>query len=198
VRRARMQFRSPPSRGAKHDLCAAERMLKVRRLDTLWYLEPHRNFDKAHRMKTRILPMIGLILLAAATMAAADDIDEGRQIYLQHCASCHGLTAEGNGPLAPVLTTPPTNLRLLSERFGNPLPEDQIARFIDGRADVRAHGPRDMPVWGERFYAEDGSRGMVKERIAKLVAYLQSIQSRTHHASLKIKPGTNRAERAPL
>jgi len=54
-------------------------------------------------------------------------------------------------------------------RTGYPLPEDQIARFIDGRADVKAHGPRDMPVWGKRFYAEDGSKSLVKDRIAKLV-----------------------------
>ena len=64
---------------------------------------------------------------------------------LRYCA-CHGLTGEGNGPVARSLVTPPANLRLLSDRYGNPLPGDQVARFIDGRADVRAHGPRDMPV----------------------------------------------------
>ncbi len=34
---------------------------------------------------------------------------------------------------------------------GNPLSEDQVARYIDGRAEVKAHGPRGMPVWGSRF-----------------------------------------------
>jgi hypothetical protein len=53
--------------------------------------------------------------------------------------------------VAPALTTPPANLRRLSKRFGNPLPEDQVARFIDGRVEVKAYGPRDMPVWGARF-----------------------------------------------
>jgi hypothetical protein len=77
-------------------------------------------------------------------------------------------------------------LRLVSDRYGNPLPEDQIARFIDGRADVKAHGPRDMPVWGERFYLEtQGSEREVKHRIAKLVAYLQSIQTPNRQASRK-------------
>ena len=78
------------------------------------------------------------------------------------------------------MSTPPANLRLLSDRFGNPLPEDQVARFIDGRAEVKAHGPRDMPVWGERFYAETGSEREVRAMIAELVAYLQSIQSARH------------------
>jgi hypothetical protein len=56
------------------------------------------------------------------------------------------------------------------------LPEDRIARFIDGRGDVKAHGPRDMPVWGNRFYNEsDGDERKAQRRIAELVAYLQSI-----------------------
>ena len=48
--------------------------------------------------------------------------------------------------MARALTTPPANLRRLSERFGNPLPEDQVARYIDGRADIKAHGPRECDL----------------------------------------------------
>jgi mono/diheme cytochrome c family protein len=135
-------------------------------------------------LKRGTLPLVGLLLIAAAGLAAADDVAQGRALYLQHCASCHGLTADGHGPMASALTTPPANLRHLSERYGNPLPEDQIARYIDGRADVKAHGPRDMPVWGKRFYSEgQGSERQVQDMIAKLVAYLQSIQSGVRTAS---------------
>jgi mono/diheme cytochrome c family protein len=130
-----------------------------------------------------ITPFLGLLLLACtAAVAAADDVALGRQIYLERCASCHGLTGEGDGPVAPVLTTPPANLRRLSERFGNPLPEDQVARFIDGRAEIKAHGPRDMPVWGARFYAETHNERAVRAMIAELIAYLQSIQTGARHA----------------
>jgi len=116
---------------------------------------------------------IGLLLLAgSAALAAADDVALGRQIYFQRCASCHGISGEGDGPVAPALSTPPANLRLLSDRFGNPLPEDQVARFIDGRADVKAHGPRDMPVWGARFYAETHDERTVRAMITELIAYL--------------------------
>ena len=124
-----------------------------------------------------------LLVLVTSAAAYAGAIEEGRAIYLQYCASCHGLTGEGDGPVARSLSTPPANLRLLSEHYGNPLPEDQIARFIDGRAEVKAHGPRDMPVWGRRFYSETGSEREVKERIARLVAFLQSIQNGPRHAS---------------
>jgi len=94
----------------------------------------------------------------------------------------------GNGPLAATLTTPPANLCLLSQRFGNPLPQDIMELFIDGRADGKAHGPRDMPVWGERFYAEsNGDAAEIKQRIAKRIAFLQSIQTATRSALLKLE-----------
>ena len=116
--------------------------------------------------------------------AGYSDIEQGKAIYQRYCASCHGPKGEGNGPLASSLTTPPANLRQLSQRYGNPLPEDVIARFIDGRSDVKAHGPRDMPVWGQRFNAEtNGNAKEAKDRIAKLVAFLQSIQTSVRTAS---------------
>lgn len=119
--------------------------------------------------------------------------ERGRALYLQYCDSRHGLAGEGDGPVARALTTPPANLRRLSERYGNPLPEDQIARFIDGRADLKAHGPRDMPVWGKRFYYESGiDERTAQKRIAELVAYLQSIQTNIHQASLRRSVGAER------
>ncbi len=137
-----------------------------------------------HTSKRGILPLVGLLLIAATGTAAANEVAQGRAIFLQHCASCHGLTGEGNGPMARALNTTPANLRQLSDRYGNPLPEDKIARFIDGRADVKAHGPRDMPVWGKRFYSEgQGDERQVKDLIAKLVVYLQSIQTGAISAS---------------
>ena len=134
-------------------------------------------------IKTLTPLLAGFWMLSTLGAAMANDISDGRRIYDQYCASCHGPKGEGNGPLASSLTTPPANLRELSQRYGNPLPEDQIARFIDGRSDVKAHGPRDMPVWGTRFYVEsNGNKAEVHERIRKLVAYLQSIQSGTRTA----------------
>jgi mono/diheme cytochrome c family protein len=132
----------------------------------------------------RIAPVAILVLSLATVAGAGGNIEQGRADYSRYCASCHGEKGEGNGPLARVLTTPPANLRLLSHRFGNPLPEDQIAAYIDGRADVKAHGTRDMPVWGERFYAQSGGSDVqTRQRIANLVAFLQSIQTGAQTAS---------------
>jgi mono/diheme cytochrome c family protein len=126
---------------------------------------------------------LGFLLSGTVTIAAANEVKQGRALYVENCAPCHGLSGQGDGPLARELSTPPGDLRTLAERYGNPLPEDQVGRFIDGRADVKAHGPRDMPVWGKRFYMMDGGRGLAEDRIRELVAYLQSIQTNTAHAS---------------
>jgi mono/diheme cytochrome c family protein len=129
---------------------------------------------------------LGLLLVWPAAMAGSSDVAKGRALYLDHCASCHGLNGDGKGPVASALSTPPANLRRLSERYGNPLPVDQIARFIDGRADVKAHGPRDMPVWGEEVRKNpDGSTRKLRDWVADVVAYLQSIQKLAQQALLQ-------------
>jgi mono/diheme cytochrome c family protein len=140
-----------------------------------------------HFMKKSLSFALGMLsLIWVGGLATADEVAQGKALFMRYCASCHGPNGAGDGPLAASLSTPPANLRLLSLRFGNPLPQDVIARFIDGRADVKAHGSRDMPVWGYKFYAESGGdEAEVKERIAKLVAFLQSIQTGARTASLK-------------
>ena len=133
-----------------------------------------------------MLPVLGLLLLAAPALSKADDVSEGRKLYLRNCAACHGINADGNGPAAPALTTKAPDLRTLSARYGNPLPQDQIARFIDGRADVVAHGPRDMPVWGEKVWENPEGKGnqrQVTPKVAALIQYLQSIQKVGQNAS---------------
>jgi len=134
-------------------------------------------------------PCIAVALAAAsliflATIAFADDISEGRALYIQYCAACHGEKGDGHGPVAKSLKEAPGDLRRLGDRYGTPLPASQIARFIDGRDYVAAHGSREMPVWGERFEdiwtAKDSSQGNMHQRVMKIIAYLQTIQTGKH------------------
>lgn len=61
-----------------------------------------------------------------------------------------------------------------------PLPIGTIARYISGRQYVAAHRPRNMPVWGKRFYdvwtAKQSRNGDLQVQIREIVAYLNSIQ----------------------
>ena len=135
--------------------------------------------------KSRIVAAIAAApLIFIVTTAFADDVSEGRTLYVQYCAACHGEKGDGHGPVAKSLKEPTGDLRRLGERYGTPLPAAQIARFIDGRDYVAAHGSREMPVWGERFEdiwtAKDSSQGDMHQRVMKIIAYLQTIQTGKH------------------
>jgi mono/diheme cytochrome c family protein len=129
-----------------------------------------------------MVAVVATLSLASPVLAGGkDDIRDGQKYFVRYCASCHGTSGTGDGPVAKSLTKPPANLRLLSDKYGSPLPAARLAQLIDGRDAVRAHGTADMPVWGERLYTTgEGERGEVgiNEVIGKIVAYLDTIQDR--------------------
>jgi mono/diheme cytochrome c family protein len=106
----------------------------------------------------------------------------GRADYEQYCMACHGLAADGNGPIAPYMTPPPTDLRTIAARHGGVFPHAQLQAWIDGRDPIASHGTRDMPIWGKAFREESEldqlSETRVQGRIVLLVQYLESIQVR--------------------
>ena len=128
------------------------------------------------------------LLLAPLLLAASPGHDfrstgsgsMGRRLFERYCSACHGLDGRGQGPVALALRTPPADLTRIAKRRGGQFPVDEIAAYIDGRAGVRAHGSRDMPVWGERFSEEvgGGSSGeeVVHGNLLILMHYLQSLQ----------------------
>jgi len=106
----------------------------------------------------------------------------GAEMYQQYCASCHGTSADGQGPVAPALKTLPSDLTRIAARRGGDFPDSDIARWIDGRFDVVAHGPRDMPIWGRKFSdtIAEGTNpdDVVRGRALTLVEYLKTIQKK--------------------
>jgi len=106
---------------------------------------------------------------------------EGAKHYRSLCASCHGADGRGAGPVAPSLAKPPPDLTKIAERFDNHFPWEYVWLTIDGRAATAAHGPREMPVWGNALYYshrpfDAAARGRAEEQIKTIVAYLESIQ----------------------
>ena len=128
-----------------------------------------------------------LVALCGAAPAWAQTAEEklataGREEYLQYCASCHGTDGKGNGPIAEDLRVAPSDLTQISSRRDGVFPEAMIAEFIDGRRRVRAHGPGNMPVWGQRFDREVPTNPAgdiaIRGRIRPLIEYLRSIQAK--------------------
>jgi mono/diheme cytochrome c family protein len=121
------------------------------------------------------------MLLPDPAFAQTSPVGEaGRGQYLRYCASCHGESARGDGPVAPSLKTALPDLTTISARHNDVFPMGELAVYIDGRAMPAAHGSRTMPVWGEVLSEEavEGERGeeLVRGRVRMILIYLQSIQ----------------------
>ena len=135
-------------------------------------------------MVTELAPALIAVALAVATpkIAQADMEQTGEREFRSNCAVCHGIEARGDGPMADLFDPRPPNLTLLSRQNGGFFPYETVFDSIDGRSEVAAHGPRDMPVWGEALQASGDSLGLDREllaygRILALTRYLERLQA---------------------
>jgi len=101
-------------------------------------------------MRTASLICSMALLSWHATASAADYVAmSGKELYGRFCASCHGTTGRGDGPVAGAFKVEVPDLTLIARRAQGVYPRDRIAKIIDGRYILGAHGSRTMPVWGE-------------------------------------------------
>lgn len=147
--------------------------------------------------KLTVNGVLVLAFLAAAPAAGANSpavvdgarrpglgVELGHADFIAYCAACHGVGGRGDGTVAEFLTIEAADLTQLRKRNGGYFPRERMIEVIDGRADVKVHGPRDMPVWGDWFKGEAASSGarkatreeIVSERIDALIAYIETIQ----------------------
>jgi mono/diheme cytochrome c family protein len=105
----------------------------------------------------------------------SQNTDNGKNEYSNHCASCHGQTGKGDGPVAKSLSKAPADLTKLSAANGGVFPAARIYEVIDGRREVGAHGTREMPVWGR---AARYAPAIVRDRIRAVVNYIATLQGK--------------------
>ena len=111
--------------------------------------------------------------------AADPRIANGRALFVTYCATCHGTSARGDGPVGERFRIPPADLTQLAKQTGGAFVAVRIQRIVDGR-EVKSHGNVDMPVWGDAFKRREGlSEDAVRARIEAIVRYLESIQERS-------------------
>jgi len=168
----------------------AERVVRAALCPVLTVREPRqREVVKGHARKLAYAgaAMIAALLLVPVAAAAQDapmkQTTPGAEVFRTYCASCHGTSARGDGPLASSMRKKPANLTEIAKRNGGEFPTEMVFRTIDGRQPVRGHGGPDMPVWGDAFEKsrEAGDQARVKAVIQSLVDYLESIQLRPTH-----------------
>lgn len=123
---------------------------------------------------------LAISLIAAGCSSRYVEEPAGREVYLRHCASCHGEAGRGDGPVASSLQRAPADLTAIAQRGGGSFDEVRVMQVIDGRSLVAEHGTRDMPVWGIVFEDElegepyAGYTSLLRSR--NLTDYLRSIQ----------------------
>lgn len=137
------------------------------------------------KVKFRWVGPVLLIALAASAQAQPAG-GPGRWDYLNSCASCHGVSGRGDGPLVRHLVTPPSDLSRLAQRNGGVFPRERLVSLIDGRSstEIGPHGSREMPVWGNTYverFTQAGGRPQLAEdaarrRILDLVDHLERLQ----------------------
>jgi mono/diheme cytochrome c family protein len=142
---------------------------------------------RLHRFSS-LLPPVVVALAVSFTVggASAPPIDrpdptaasKGGLIYQRYCTSCHGLTARGDGPVAPSLRTRVPDLTTIAVRHHGRYPFERVVRVIEGRQTARVSASADMPAWAEVFGKTRGTETASPEvAINDLAHYLWSLQS---------------------
>ena len=152
----------------------------------------------------RAMLLIGASTLGISTAVAQQVVtpqqgprtDLGKLSYESNCASCHGLTGQGDGPMAIHLTRNVPDLTMLAKRNNGILPAAEMYNVIVGEKQIPSHGSRDMPVWGQEFRIQgtkehgvvvgDRYLGMfpydeeayIRARVLMIIEYINRIQAK--------------------
>ena len=141
-------------------------------------------------MKLSKLAMVflGTVTFGVSTIAiGAEQFDIGKWEYDASCANCHGRDGKGGGSFAQMLQVRMPDLTTLSKNNGGVFPISHVYNVIDGREEVKAHGTREMPIWGTQLTVRaapvyDDYRyepeAFVRARILAVIDYLYRLQAK--------------------
>lgn len=131
---------------------------------------------KAITLATIVLSITAMLgwMLAPGNAMAGPKNERGRKLFNQYCATCHGVTGKGEGPVAAALKVGPPDLTTI-QQTGEKFPFNRVQTKIDGEKAVQAHGSSKMPVWGTIF-RRTSSDIQQQGDVYALVKYIESIQ----------------------
>lgn len=107
----------------------------------------------------------------------------GKDMFVQYCTPCHGVSGKGDGPAASAMRVRPADLTRLAAKYNGTFPDMEIGEALRAgptpTTNSNVHGSETMPVWGPVFRAlSGGDTGGTELRIHNLVEYIRSIQER--------------------
>jgi cytochrome c oxidase cbb3-type subunit 3 len=117
--------------------------------------------------RTRYVPIFLMVLCAlvldTAFFAHAADVEQGKKVYGQFCASCHGQSGKGDGPAAAALNPKPrdhTDKETMSK-----LSDDELLKVIKNGGASVGKSPL-MPAWGA---------SLKDDQIKDVIAYVRTL-----------------------
>lgn len=121
-----------------------------------------------------------LLVLAGAALPqqpTREDYNSGAFLYRAYCASCHGESGRGDGPVADIGPRPP-DLTRLAQKAGGTFPRDDVRAVLSETRRVPGHAVPAMPNWLEIIRRTERDERVVRSSIEALVAHLESLQVR--------------------
>ena len=139
--------------------------------------------------RKQLIALLSAVVFLTPQLALADMSSLGKREYESNCASCHGQSGKGDGPLSGYLEKKPTDLTQTMKNNNGVFPFSLMTKIIDGRQAIALHGTRDMPAWGHEYndkavqhyqdyFKSYDSESFVKARILALTEYIYSLQDK--------------------
>ena len=126
--------------------------------------------------------LVAAVLVGNVPVVSAADLPamSGQELYRRFCASCHGMSGRGDGPVASTLRVEVPDLTLIARRRGGTFPRALVERIIDGRHILGAHGTRTMPIWGEELarsqIGDPNAENVTRTVTIRLADYVWTLQ----------------------
>jgi mono/diheme cytochrome c family protein len=143
---------------------------------------------KMNLRKMAIVQATAMMIALPAAFAGDKLVDVGKGEYDASCAVCHGFNGRGGGPFASQLNVKVPDLTVLAKNNQGIFPFDRVYQIIDGRQEVKAHGTREMPIWGRAFrmqtsaffqnYPSYDEESGARSRILALTEYVYRLQGK--------------------
>ena len=103
------------------------------------------------------------VLLSTALVAYAADAEQGKKLYGQFCASCHGQSGQGDGPAAAALNPKPRDHT--DKEYMSKMSDDEMLKVIKNGGASVGKSPL-MPPWGA---------SLKDEQIQDIIAYVRTL-----------------------
>jgi len=120
----------------------------------------------------RFASLAALAALLAPTSALAADLDKAKGLYTVNCASCHGDTGKGDGPVAVAVPPPPPRDFAVGD-FKYDTDKDGT---IGSDADLKAVIAKGAGAYGGNMMMAAWAGLLSDEDIDSIVAYIRTLK----------------------